>query len=343
MADLGEKSVPYYGTTIRLDQLERISGAQRQALCTISGRKYRRVRYGHETFTTFARSRPCADCCALLGQFHEVGCPAEQCPRCAGRRAACGCSSEPPPRPGQMGDGYGSECHLLRYLGRHRQHFDQRVRETVSCDAVCWLDYPPDPRREWPDAEWKGLEFLREHERDAAALKSDWEQFWPQRGEPPNWDAVAQIRVAGAEEWLLVEAKAHLGEIRSHCSAKPEGGRAQIEAAMHRTKQALGVPADRDWLKGYYQYCNRVAILHFLNQHPIPTRLLFVYFTGDRAALGQCCPGSEAGWTDALRQQAEHVGLPPDHGLKDRIHRLFLPVCPPAEKPEETCELRRET
>ena len=28
---------------------------------------------------------------------------------------------------GMMGDGYGSECHLLRYLGRHRALLNQRV------------------------------------------------------------------------------------------------------------------------------------------------------------------------------------------------------------------------
>jgi hypothetical protein len=31
----------------------------------------------------------------------------------------------------EMGAGYGSECHLLRYLGRHRNRFDYLIREKI--------------------------------------------------------------------------------------------------------------------------------------------------------------------------------------------------------------------
>ena len=48
---------------------------------------------------------------------------------------------------------------------------------------------------------------------------------------------------------------------------------------------ALGVSADRDWLKGYYQYANRIAALHFLTQHKVPAHLLLIYFLGDRFSV----------------------------------------------------------
>jgi hypothetical protein len=41
----------------------------------------------------------------------------------------------------EMGNGYGSECHLLRYLGRHRTELDKRVREETGGQHVEWLDY----------------------------------------------------------------------------------------------------------------------------------------------------------------------------------------------------------
>lgn len=38
---------------------------------------------------------------------------------------------------GEMGMGYGSECHLLRYLGRHRRALDARILE-VEAIACRW-------------------------------------------------------------------------------------------------------------------------------------------------------------------------------------------------------------
>ena len=58
----------------------------------------------------------------------------------------------------EMGDGYGSECHLLRYLGRHRSLFNQEVDSAISGQDLEWLDYPFDPTRTWRDGEWKGLD-----------------------------------------------------------------------------------------------------------------------------------------------------------------------------------------
>ena len=61
-----------------------------------------------------------------------------------------------------IGDGYGSECHFLRWMGRHRKLFDERVSAAVSRpgEAINWLDFKFAPNKKWPDAELKGLEFL---------------------------------------------------------------------------------------------------------------------------------------------------------------------------------------
>jgi hypothetical protein len=225
----------------------------------------------------------------------------------------------------EIGHGYGSEWHLLRFLGRHREHLGAAIQRLIGCDTVSWLDFPFDPKnKKWKDVEWKGLDFLPQ---DGAA-RGKWTEFWPQTGRPPNWDAVGKVSVNGQREWLLVEAKAHLGEIESSCQASPAGGLDTIRAAFETTKKALDVQRDRDWLSGYYQFCNRVAVLYFLNQHDVPARLLFLYFTGDTFREGSAdCPADEEGWQEALSKQAEHVGLPDGHVLSSRIHKLFLPVC----------------
>ncbi len=223
----------------------------------------------------------------------------------------------------EMGDGYGSECHLLRYLGRHRGVLDERVLALVGGSGIEWLDFKFDAASRWPDAELTGMEFLP----DGAPAKDAWRTFWPQTGRPPNWDAVGRVIVEGKEEWLLVEAKANLAEIMSDCKASPEGGLGQVVDALDATKEALGVAADRDWLRGYYQLCNRLAVLHFLTSQDVASRLLFVYFCGDRGDAQRVCPQGEAGWKDALDAQSLHVGLPDRHPLSRRVHTLFLPIC----------------
>ena len=99
----------------------------------------------------------------------------------------------------------------------------------------------------------------------------------------------------------------------------------KIKKAFDETKQALGVPDGRDWLKGYYQYCNRIAILYFLNKQGVPAHLLYIYFLGDKHE-GKTCPQHEEEWLEALQAQDEHVGLPQGHKLETQMHKLFLPV-----------------
>jgi hypothetical protein len=222
---------------------------------------------------------------------------------------------------GRLGMGYGSEWHLLWYLARHRSALDDAVRAANGADSVEWLDFPVRPGgAAHTDAEWKGLDFLED-----AEIRSAWREFWPQGAGIHNWDAVGRIRRGGRVEWLLVEAKANCEEIRSDCGAKPAGGLAQIKTVLEDTKRALGVEPSRDWLCGYYQSCNRLAVLHFLNSRRIPSHLLTIYFTGDTNG-DRACPKDRNGWGAAIVEQAAHVGLPGEHALTGRIHSVFLPV-----------------
>ncbi len=66
--------------------------------------------------------------------------------------------------------------------------------------------------------------------------------------------------INGQDEWLLVEAKAHIGEMQSDCEATEKGGLLTIRSTLADLKRDLGVPAERDWLVRYYQVANRLAI-----------------------------------------------------------------------------------
>ena len=124
---------------------------------------------------------------------------------------------------GTIGHGYGSEWHMLRYLGYHREELSRHVLTEINhaCkesrpDAVVrWLDtgFAAEPSSRHDDAEWLGIDFLND-----APIKAKWNSIWPSHAQ--HWDAIAQLNVGGRSEWLLVEAKAHVGEMSSSCAAK---------------------------------------------------------------------------------------------------------------------------
>jgi hypothetical protein len=193
----------------------------------------------------------------------------------------------------EIGNGYGSECHLLRYLGRHRAKLNEVIGAELQVEpveAIRWLDFPflqistrtdrIARRAPWPDAEWKAVDFLP----DAHPARLDWSAFWPTKGNTLNWDAVGEVTIEGRDEWLLVEAKAHIGELISHCTAKAYGGLPKIRAAFESIRQYLGATGASDWLSPYYQYCNRIAALKYLIERGVAARLMADLFHWRQAA-----------------------------------------------------------
>ncbi len=221
---------------------------------------------------------------------------------------------------------YGSKFHLLRFLGQHQHLLNKHVKNVTGAQSVCWLDCPSNPSKQGKNNERKGLNFLPE---DHKAQKA-WKSFWPQLGNPPNWDAVGHVLINGTREWLLVEAKANLKELKQSCRA--EGGRQKIIDAFDKTKNELGISTNTDWLKPYYQHANRITVLNFMMQHGEPARMLFIYFCGDSFPKGNTtCPENEDGWSAALAKQDEHLGLSNGHALDNRVHKIFVPVIPLTE------------
>ncbi len=114
--------------------------------------------------------------------------------------------------------------------------------------------------------------------------------------------------------------------MNSDCSASAAPSIERIEHTLAETKAALGAPPNADWLRGYYQYANRLAVLHHLDRHDVGARLMFIYFCGDVRPDAFECPQDESGWADALAAQEAHLHLRKHHALAPRVHKLFLPV-----------------
>lgn len=188
----------------------------------------------------------------------------------------------------EIGHGYGSEWHLLRYLGYHRNTLNSEINGLIGLDDINWLDFKFSNfnKKLRQDDEYKGLEFLdlKKHSREI----DKWNKYWPKSGNVPNWDAIGYGLRGSQKEWILVEAKGNLKECESNCQAKPAslgGGKELIVEAFQETIKSIGSANRIDpetWLEKYYQYANRLAVLDFLLKNGIQSNLLFIYFTGDK-------------------------------------------------------------
>jgi hypothetical protein len=220
-----------------------------------------------------------------------------------------------------IGFGYGSEWHLLRLMGRHRGRFDRCVLNGIGRpgEPLEWADFVVTPGARWPERELTGLEFIED-----PRVQEKWREFWPQGTGIHSWDAVG--RVGADRELLLVEAKAHLSEVRSDCKATSTASRAIIRNALEWTKQYLDNDSRSDWMSTYYQHANRLAALAFLHSQGVPARLLSIFFVGDTPGGGRDCPASETDWEATLIAQATHIGLVRNQAVSDRVHHIFLHV-----------------
>jgi hypothetical protein len=213
---------------------------------------------------------------------------------------------------GKRGKGYGSEDHLLRYHSEQPDALNSALLAGVKLDKPLDWIYPGKARNEPKD-----LDFIQLSE----ARIADWKRFWPSPGNR-RWDAVARC----GSEWILIEAKANEGELCSPpCGAK-EPRLSTIVRALEETKSYMGVAAAIPWHQKYYQYANRIAALYFMNViAAIPTRLVFLYFTGDLFPDGRRCPKDQRDWDIAINHCHQRLGLPKSHKLSDRMHDIFMP------------------
>lgn len=141
--------------------------------------------------------------------------------------------------------------------------------------------------------------------------------FWPARG--PQWDGLAR---AQGGTCVLIEAKAHIPEMHSSCSATAIASIEMIRMAFNETQLAFNVAAGYDWCDGHYQYANHLAHAYLLNQlNSVPTELVFVYFVGDIDRKG---PMSREKWLTAVQEAHVHLGILGQ--LPQYVHDVFVDV-----------------
>lgn len=201
-----------------------------------------------------------------------------------------------------MNSHYGSELHLLRWLGRHRDDLTCKVERATGLSNVKWKQFEFSSGLKSFDAELKKLAFLTEEER--VRIGDKYESHLN-----PNWDAVGEGVLNGEKTYLLVEAKAHVEEVGDNSS---HGGsrKSEISAALGRAAHDItGIAGiGEKWMGRYYQLANRLYVQMVLNESGISALQLSLFFCGDTNKK-YFCPRTKQEWQSELLKEKDELRL----------------------------------
>jgi len=231
----------------------------------------------------------------------------------------------------EIGYCYGSEYHTLRFLGHHRNDLENEIKkQTTITGDFKWLDFQYDNTRLSLDGEYKEIEFL-ENLPNYNEIKKKWIDYWPQSGSAQNWDAIFKV----GNTYVLIEAKAHLEEMKQFCGATSAESRSKIAHAFNQTRKYFSIESETDWFNNYYQLANRLSFVYFMNLCGINAILLYVYFLNgyeirekrDKSILGSKSVKSIDEWENAILKEHEYLGILHTNAKKC-IHSLYIDCMP---------------
>jgi hypothetical protein len=223
----------------------------------------------------------------------------------------------------------GSEFHLLRYLGRHRNELNKAILRNTNLNPdldydMDWIDYGF-----WDstvfDAESRGINFLG-NPKIYDKVAKEWIKYWPQTGNCQNWDAVIHLtplvpKSKKIEKWVIVEAKAHLEELKS-TSGAGQKSKIIIENAFKETKDFFGINTENNWLEEYYQLANRLAFIHFMQKNNIDVSLLNIYFINGWPDDKKINVPNKNMWDKKIKEEYNYLGI--NQRAKNYISNLFI-------------------
>jgi hypothetical protein len=200
----------------------------------------------------------------------------------------------------------GSQLQIQTYVNRRRTALDAAVLRALPKafqSAVIEWRSPLESQR---FAEYMDGAFLEA--LGLAKLRARLRTFWPRSG--PRWDGLAVLlagRSSDVSGYLLIEAKSYPDEILgSGCTAIPESDPFKLIRDSLRETAAWAKPStDAAWLGPLYQYANRLAHTHFVQQATgLPTWLVNLCFTEDPH-----CPTSRPTWDARLQELKRDLGF----------------------------------
>lgn len=197
------------------------------------------------------------------------------------------------------------------------------IPEVVISPADRWLPYGKPVLRE--NGEWDTkpaqearagelislLPFSKARQGEIKNGLLDWWLARPHsRANTPNWDIASTCHINGQPGLLLVEAKAHLKELRpkrDRCYSKNPANRERIQQAIEQANAALTAATGNPWRLSrdhHYQLSNRFAWAWRLADLVVPVVLLYLGFLNAQEMMNidPVLFQSAAQWADAVRE-----------------------------------------
>lgn len=241
----------------------------------------------------------------------------------------------------EIGYGYGSEWHLMRFMARHRKRLESAICEKLNDEEskFIWLDFNFAEKTVSSitgDVEIKGLSFLQSDEiKDFisdelyAKIKKEYISGWENT---QSWDAI----FLKGNTIFLVEAKAHIGELKSGNETHGGESHKEIKSFIGKQFSSLGISENDEWLKNYYQFANRLAttifLKKYLNEVNLDVKLLYIYFVNgylkkikesDKIYTTVNKNTDETKFNQAIKKEKEILGLK-GVSLNDYLVEVFI-------------------
>lgn len=210
----------------------------------------------------------------------------------------------------QRNDSHGSLKNLQLLINNRTDLLDSILSKRLNNTApVNWIS----PLKNDKYAEYRDYDFI--NKLSINKLKRQLSDFWPRLG--PQWDGLGK----SGNKLFLIEAKAHIGELKSGpCKAKEES-KNLINNTFNDVKKYLKVSESFDWTKTYYQYTNRLAHLYYLRVlNELDAYLIFIYFINDVTFNG---PNTIQEWEKCIVTMRSHLGIS-DTCLDQYIINVFI-------------------
>ena len=173
-----------------------------------------------------------------------------------------------------------------------------------------------------------------------SALASWWLAVPSPKATTPNWDIACTCRIGDDRGLLLIEAKAHHGELqKEECgkaltfpvSANSMRNHVRIGACLDEASIALASETGRPWALSrdhHYQMSNRFAWAWKLTELGVPVVLVYLGFLGcDDMAKDSAVIASDAEWEQLVRTHSTAIAPPEVWNQTWRLHgRAFVPL-----------------
>ena len=140
-----------------------------------------------------------------------------------------------------------------------------------------------------------------------------------------NWDLVGYTIHNDIKTWILIEAKAHIGELINNCGAGPESLK-KIEKTLKITASNIGTEILKDcpWTKKYYQLANRIYVLDLLKRNQFNAKLINIYFMGDKIVKSRLSPKDKKSWELEISKMKKYLNIEKSNSID--ILDLYLDI-----------------